>query len=52
MPAFKMKIIIKFKMINPFHALDLFWYPLKTSENQSFLMFSGGVKIDQGHEMD
>ena len=23
-------------MINPFHATDLFWYPLKTSENQRF----------------
>ena len=36
---------------NLFHATDLFWYPLKTSENQMFLMFSGGIKRDQWHEM-
>ena len=23
-------------LFNPFHATDLFWYPLKTSENQRF----------------
>ena len=23
-------------LINPFHATDLFWYPLKTSENHRF----------------
>ena len=28
-------------LINPFHATDLFWYPLKTSENQRF---SGGYQ--------
>ena len=22
--------------INPFHATDLFWYPLNTSENQRY----------------
>ena len=27
---------ILFLLINPFHATDLFWYPLKTSENQRF----------------
>ena len=26
----------KYLDINPFHATDLFWYPLKTSENQRF----------------
>ena len=25
-----------FAIINPFHDTDLFWYPLKTSENQKF----------------
>ena len=25
-------------VINPFHATDLFWYPLKTSENQRLVM--------------
>ena len=24
------------KFLDPFHATDLFWYPLKTSENQRF----------------
>ena len=23
-------------LFNPFHATDVFWYPLKTSENQRF----------------
>ena len=27
---------IKFSLNNPFHATDLFWYPLKTSENLWF----------------
>ena len=37
---------------NPFHATDLFWYPLETSDvifRQ--LMFSGSIKRDQLHEM-
>ena len=29
---------------NPFHVTGLFLYPLKTSENQSFLVFSGGIE--------
>ena len=29
-------IRIVFDYLNPFHATDLFWYPLKTSENQRF----------------
>ena len=37
--------------LNPFHATDLFRYPLKTSENKGFLMFSGGIERDQWHEM-
>ena len=27
------------KLINPFHATDLFLYPLKTLENQRFFIF-------------
>ena len=30
----------------------LFLNPIKTSENQGFFMFSGGVEKDQWHEMD
>ena len=40
-----------FQVINPCHATDLFWYPLKASENRSSLMFSGGIKRDQWQEM-
>ena len=29
---------------NPFHAIGLILYPLKTSENLSFLVFSGGIE--------
>ena len=29
-------IRIVFDYLNPFHATDLFWYPLKTSENLWF----------------
>ena len=39
-------------IINPFHATGLFLYPLKTSENVKFLMFSGGIERDQWHKMD
>ena len=35
------------KLINPFHASGLFWYPL----TRGFLMFSGGIERDQWHEM-
>ena len=31
-----MRIQVNFAFFNPFHATDLFWYPLKTSENQTF----------------
>ena len=34
-----------------FHALDLIWYPLKTSENQRLSDFVGVIKRDQWHEM-
>ena len=37
------------KLINPFHATDLFLYPVKTSENQRFFDFSGGIKRGQWH---
>ena len=32
---------------NSFHAIDLFPYPLKTSENQRFFMFSGCIESAQ-----
>ena len=36
-------VFISAKMFNPFNATDLFWYPLKTSENQRFSdVFMGG----------
>ena len=38
-------------VINTFHVTGLFLYPLKTSENQRFLMFSEGIERDQWHEM-
>ena len=41
----------KFVFINSFHVSDLFLYPLKASEKQRFLMFSGGIKRDQWNEM-
>ena len=37
--------------ISPFHATDLLWYPLETSETRGFLMVSGGITRDQWHEM-
>ena len=30
-----------FHVNNPFHATDLFWYPLKTSENQRSVVWNG-----------
>ena len=39
------------KAINPIHATSLSLYPLKTSENLWFLMFSGGIERDQWCEM-
>ena len=36
--------------IKSFHATGLFRYPLQTSENQRFLMFSGVIERDQWHE--
>ena len=38
--------------LNPFHATSLFLYPLETSENYMFLMFSGGIERDQCYEMN
>ena len=38
--------------VNPFHATDLFLYPMKKSENLCvFFMFSGDIERDQWHEM-
>ena len=39
------------KWVNPFHAAGLFLYPLKTSGNFGFLMFSRGIEKDQLYEM-
>ena len=36
------------KKINTFHATDLFWYPLKTSENHRFWCFQGISKEISG----
>ena len=34
--------------VNPFHATDLFWYPLKTSENHWFSdVFGGGRGVSK-----
>ena len=38
-------------IVNPFHATGPFLYPLKTSENSGFLMFSGVIEIDQWHKI-
>ena len=32
-----------FAIINPFHGTDLFWHPLKTSENQNFSVTFRGI---------
>ena len=47
----KIEKFIEIILINPFHDTDLFWYPLKTSENPCFPVFSGGIERDQWHEM-
>ena len=36
---------------NPFYATGLFLYPLKTSKNPGFVMFSGGIERNKRHEM-
>ena len=43
-----MKLMINLCTSKPFHATGFFRYPLKTSV---FLMFSGGIKRDQWHEV-
>ena len=40
------------QVINPFHATGLFLYPLKYHKTSSFMMFSGGKKRDQWHNLD
>ena len=37
--------------INLFHATDLFLYPLIQQKTSGFLLISGGIEIDQKHEM-
>ena len=32
--------------INPLHGIDLFLYPLKTSNTSGFLMISGGIEME------
>ena len=36
------------KYFNPFHVTGLFLYPLKTSENLCFFLFSGAWKATSG----
>ena len=36
--------------INLFHATSLFLYPCKYQKTRDFLMFSRGIKRDQGDE--
>ena len=38
-------------IVNPFHATDLFLYPLKTSENQRFSDAFRGYRKRSWHEM-
>ena len=38
-------------LFSPFHATDLFLYPLKTPENPGFVIFSGVIERDQWNEM-
>ena len=40
-----------YNIINQFHAIGLFLYPLKTSGNPGILMFAGGIERDQRHKM-
>ena len=39
------------KAVNPFRATGLFRYPPGKQKTRGFLMFSGGIKRDQWHEM-
>ena len=45
------RIGIAFFAFNPFLANVPILYPLKTSENQGFLVFSGGIKWEHWPEM-
>ena len=47
----KAPIKIAYQQCNPFQDNALFLYPLKTSENRGFLMFSGGKKIENWPEI-
>lgn len=40
------------RTLKPSYAAGLLLYPLRTSENLFFFMFSGGAKRDQPHEID
>ena len=37
--------------IKPFHAISLFLYPLKISENRRFFIFTEEVEGDQWHDI-
>ena len=39
-------------VINPFQSNVPFLFPLKTLENQRFLIFPGGIKMEHWHEVD
>ena len=39
------------KLINPFHATDLFLYPLENIRKPEVFYFSVGIKKGQWHEM-
>ena len=44
-------VAVRFQLFirrNPFHATGLFLYPLKTSENLWFSVFSVAIKRDSG----
>ena len=43
-------IWVSHKNINPFYAIGLFLYPLKTSEKQKLSIVSRGIERDQCHK--
>ena len=48
MPGFHLSLFLVYFefFLNPFSTNVSFLYPLKTSENRRFLMFSGGVEVE------
>ena len=43
--------LLALKWINTFHSIFIFLYPLKILKTSEVLKFSGGMGIDQWHEM-